>query len=323
VNPGGWYVFIHQVPARPLYLRAKVRQRLDRLGALSLKNSVYALPQAAGAQGAAELRQIGRDVDTGGGESFLLEASFADPPVEDALVARARAERAAEYRDVAAALRREARAFGRRADIGAAAPALRLRAARARRRLDSVRARDFFAAPGSEEAAAALEEVMRLAEDAARPAPGPRGAEWIGRAWVTRQGVLVDRIASAWFIRRFLDPRARFRFVDPHDDPAQPGELRFDMRGGDFTHEGDACTLETLIARTSVRDRALQRVAEIVHDVDLKDGKFARPEARGVEQLLLGIVRAHAADEARLEHGFALFDSLYESFRGRVQGGAG
>jgi hypothetical protein len=126
--------------------------------------------------------------------------------------------------------------------------------------------------------------------------------------------VQVDRIASAWLVRRFLDPGARFRFVDPKD-PAREGELRFDIPGGDFSHEGDACTLETLIRRAGLSDPALLPLAEIVHDIDLKDGKFRRPEAPGVERLLQGILSACPRDQDRLDRGSVLFDELYESFR--------
>jgi hypothetical protein len=131
---------------------------------------------------------------------------------------------------------------------------------------------------------------------------------------VTRRGIHVDRIASAWLIRRFLDPKARFRFIDPKE-PRRSGELTFDMVGGDFTHEGDRCTFETMIARTGLADRALTQIAEIVHDIDLKDEKFGRSEAAGIERLLTGLVLANSADEARLDRGCVLFDELYQSFR--------
>ena len=136
-----------------------------------------------------------------------------------------------------------------------------------------------------------------------------------GRVWVTRRGVKVDRIASAWFVRRFVDAGARFRFVDPESAVPRAGELRFDMTGGDFTHEGDLCTFEVLLARAGPKDAALAAVAEIVHDIDLKDSKFSRPETAGVRQLVEGIVAAHPKDDDRLARGFALFDDLHASFR--------
>jgi hypothetical protein len=90
------------------------------------------------------------------------------------------------------------------------------------------------------------------------------------------------------------------------------------MVGGDFSHEGDRCTFETLLARTGVANRALTEIAEIVHDIDLKDGKFGRTEAAGLEQLLIGLVLANPEDDARLERGFVLLDELYQSFRRRI-----
>jgi hypothetical protein len=137
-----------------------------------------------------------------------------------------------------------------------------------------------------------------------------------GRTWTTRRGIQIDRIASAWLIRGFIDSRARFRFVDPRD-PKQPGDVTFDMPGGDYTHEGDRCTFETLAARLRVDDPGLRAIGEIVHDIDIKDGKFGRPEAAGLERVLHGLLLANADDETRLKRGLLLFDELYQTFRPR------
>jgi hypothetical protein len=136
------------------------------------------------------------------------------------------------------------------------------------------------------------------------------------KVWVTRPDVKVDRIASAWFIRRFVDPKARFRFADP-GAPRAAGELRFDMIGGDFTHEEDRCTLETLLRRVGAPDRGVKAIAEIVHDIDLKDSKFGRAEVSGVRKLVEGLIARYADDADRLEHGCALFDDLHEALRPR------
>jgi hypothetical protein len=140
---------------------------------------------------------------------------------------------------------------------------------------------------------------------------GASGPQLRGRTWVTRQGIFVDRIASAWLIRRFIDPDARFTFVAPQGYVPAPGELRFDMFQAEYTHEGDRCTFETLLRRFALDDPALVPIAEIVHDIDLKDGKFGREDALGIERVLAGIAAAHADDATRLEHGAALFDGLY------------
>jgi hypothetical protein len=136
-----------------------------------------------------------------------------------------------------------------------------------------------------------------------------------GRTWVTREGVHVDRIASAWLIRRFIDERARFKFVPSRGYAPRPGELRFDMLKGEYTHEGDRCTFQTLLVRFGLRDRALTALGEIVHDIDCKDERFGRPETAGVASLVRGIIDNFASDDERLERGSALLDDLYASLR--------
>jgi len=100
---------------------------------------------------------------------------------------------------------------------------------------------------------------------------------------------------------------------------AAPGEIRFDIVPGDFTHEGDRCTFETLVARTGLADPAVSQIAEIVHDIDLKDGKYGRADGPGIQRLLFGLVLSHREDEDRLARGFALFDDLYRSFSSAVR----
>jgi len=139
-------------------------------------------------------------------------------------------------------------------------------------------------------------------------------APYRGRTWVTRRGVLVDRIASAWLIQGFLDHEARFRFVTPGEAPA-PGELRFDMAEADFGHEGDRCTFETLVERFSPDDPALRQLAEIIHDLDLKDGKYGRVETPGVALLIAGLAASEPDDAARIHQGRGLFDCLYSALR--------
>ena len=147
-----------------------------------------------------------------------------------------------------------------------------------------------------------------------------RAEDLTGKTWVTRRGVHVDRIACAWLIRRFIDAEARFKFVSEKDYEAKPGELRFDMFKGEVTHEGDMCSFEVLLARTGMDDPALRAIAEIVHDIDLKDGKFGREQTAGIAHVVAGICMSHDEDLARIERGSALLDDTYKLFhkkRGR------
>jgi hypothetical protein len=149
---------------------------------------------------------------------------------------------------------------------------------------------------------------------AKRPKPsGPRSKEdYQGKVWVTRRRPFVDRMASAWLIRRFIDPQARFEFLESDRMAAAiPNGVSFDVPEGDFTHEEDRCTFEVLLEAFGLRGKALRKLAEVVHDLDLKDGKFAHPQASGVETILLGIRKTAQDDAAALEEGITVFARLY------------
>jgi hypothetical protein len=131
-----------------------------------------------------------------------------------------------------------------------------------------------------------------------------------GRTWVTRTGIHVDRIASAWVIRRFIDPEATFKFVQPKGYTPEQGELRFDMFEAEYSHVGERCTFETLVERFDLREPGLRAVAEVVHDIDLKESTFGRPETAGIAACIAGLCRNQRDDEARLEQGAVIFESL-------------
>ncbi len=303
--PGGrWLLLIHQLPAKPDYFRVKIWRRLQRIGAVAIKNSVYLLPSTA--QATEDFQWVRREIAAAGGEAAVCQAAFVDGLSDPHIEALFRAQRDAEYAELAAAADEVAHARGREVsgELG-----------RLERRLAEIVALDFFGATGRRAAAAALALAReRHAPPARRPAASAAARPAKGRTWVTRSGVHVDRIASAWLIRRFIDPDARFRFVAPEEHQPAPGELRFDMFEAEYTHEGDRCTFETLLARFGLVDPALSAIAELVHDIDCKDGKFARGETAGVERVIAGIVRRHASDAARVEHGAAVLDDLYEAF---------
>ena len=136
-----------------------------------------------------------------------------------------------------------------------------------------------------------------------------------GQTWVTREDVHVDRIASAWLIRRFIDPQAHFKFVPARGYKPRPSELRFDMFEAEYTHVGEDCTFQTLAKRFGLAERALTAIGEIIHDIDCKDERFGRPETAGVATLVRGIADGHNDDSQRIERGSSLFDDLYTSFR--------
>lgn len=163
------------------------------------------------------------------------------------------------------------------------------------------------------------EEILAMVNAERGSTGASSGAEPIdsvaaGRTWVTREGVHVDRIASAWLIQRFIDPDARFKFVPSRGYVPKKGELRFDIADAEYTHVGDDCTFQTLVRRFGLKSRALRAIGEIVHDIDCKDELFERPETAGVESLIRGLVRSSDDDEARIKRGAAIFDDLYANY---------
>ena len=313
-----WLLLIHQIPPKPDYLRVKIWRRLQRLGAVPVKNSVYVLPKNDQTQ--EDFQWVLREVIESGGEASLCEARFVDGLKDDEVIQLFRSARDDDYQEISRDLERIATSFSKKTKTDSETrKRLALELERIHKRMADVVSIDFFGAPGREGA-----ERLIFALDARLHEGSPAGKaakakqqlqDFQDHTWVTRKGIHVDRIASAWLIRRFIDSKARFKFVAAKGYQLQPGEIRFDMYEAEFTHEGDRCTFEVLIERVGISDPGLGPIAEIVHDIDLKDAKFAREETLGIERVITGIAVSHKQDEARLERGCALFDDLYEYYR--------
>jgi hypothetical protein len=318
-----WLVLIHQLPPKPPYLRVKVWRRLQALGAVPIKNSVYALPNTDEAR--EHFEWLLREIHADGGDASLCEARLVDGLTDDEVRGLFLRAREADYRSLGTDIRtfaRETLPSRGRALSDEKRTQLEAGIARFRKRLGEIAEIDFFAAPGREAAeglVAGLEE--RLGAGRVRTAGRVRGghdvAEVQRRTWVTRTGVHIDRIACAWLIRRFLDRAATFKFVPARGYVPSPGELRFDMFDAEFTHDGDLCSFEVMLREFRLDDPALRAVADVIHDIDLKEAKYDREETRGIEHLIAGIAWSHGEDDARVEQGAAVFDALYGYFTRR------
>ena len=309
-----WLFLLHHLPPKPAYFRVRIWRRLQELGAVAIKNSVYALP--AGEETREDFEWLLREIAGGGGEACIMEGRMVEGLSDQDIRRQFDAARDADYGAVAAEARAIAKAArGKRQADDAAEAAARIK--RLRKRLADIAAIDFFGAGGRETAeglVAALEaKPSTTTRKAAAIAAGP--TTLTGKVWVTRRGVHVDRMACAWLIRRFIDADARFRFVPGQAYKPARDEVRFDMFEAEFTHDGDRCSFEVLIDRAGLDDPALRQIGEIIHDIDIKDGKFDRPEAPGISQVIAGIAMAHDDDAARLERSAVVFDDLLTYFR--------
>jgi hypothetical protein len=313
-NASRWLLLLHQLPSKPAYLRVKLWRRLQALGAVAVKNAVHVLPATEQAQ--EDFEWLRKEIVEAGGEAVICEARLVDGLTDSEARDLFNAARDAEYAEIVKEARRLLAAVKKTKSAGSRAE-LNTQFTRLKARHSHNVAVDFFDATGrlsTEDAMASLQHAL------SETAPHPKKASKSGREslkghiWVTRQGVHVDRIACAWMVRRFIDEKAAFKFVQGKNYSPSPGELRFDMFDAEFTHEGDQCSFEVLLARSGIGDPALRAIAEIVHDIDVKDGKFGREEAVGVKTVIDGICAGTDEDEQRLARGAAIFDDLHRMF---------
>jgi hypothetical protein len=312
---GEWLVLIHQLPPGGSNPRVRIWRRLQDLGAVSLRNAVYLLPNSA--QAREDFAWVKDEIASLRGQATVLAANVTDPADRQALVEAFREARAADYAAVQGDLARVAKraSHARHRDpVGA------LRTLRAlRERVRTVQAIDFFAAPGGAEASqalAALEAQMGTTGSTVtsrKAAAAADTAKYRGRTWVTRRRPGVDRMACAWLIRRFIDPKASFAF-SAADTVLSTDQVPFDMFGGEFSHHDGRCTFEVLLDRFHLETPPLRRVAQIVHDVDLKDHRFDPPEAMTIGMLVEGVRQAHSDDADALARGMEIFEALHRSF---------
>ena len=311
-----WLLFIMQLPTRPSAPRIKLWRRLQQIGSIALRGSVYVLPHTA--QAREDFEWLSAEVKAAGGQASILAARAVTPDEHAAIVRAFQDARSEDFKALAASVNRVA------APRKALSPAIRRRAERvlraAQQKLGEIEAIDFGGSPERDRTAAAVSALAsRLAPPERKDAMAAKGdrlatQNFKGRTWVTRPRPGVDRMSSAWLIRRFIDPKARFGFRGTPPSPTSR-EVPFDMFGVEFGHDGGRCTFEVLASRFGIDDPAVKRIGEIVHDVDLKDSRYGHAESAVVHELVEGLRRAHADDHALLEHGMTMFGGLFESFR--------
>lgn len=295
------------LPPRPSSLRVRVWRRLRSLGAVALKRSAYLLPDTP--ERYEDFQWLAQEVQRDGGDATLIRVQQIENLSPGHVLRLFHEPRDREYRQLSVRYRRVLQSLDRKS----LSPRIHDELARLSKDHQRVRDIDFFDAPGGA-------EVRRLEEAIAmrtrRPETMRRDEHSMldlsklrGRRWVTRPRPHIDRVASAWLIKRFIDPEAEFIFTPPAEFPKDA--IPFDAPGVELSHQGEDCTFETLVKRARLRDRRLARLAEIVHEADLRDGKFQHEEARGIDVAIRALLAASPDDHQVLAQGMALCEGLY------------
>ncbi len=324
-----WILLIHQLPPRPTNLRVRIWRKLQKLGAVAVKNSVYALPFNEKTH--EDFQWLKQEIETEGGEATVFRAGAVEGATDKEIIALFRKTRDEEYAQIVAemdgltgAIREQKRGGHLSAGQFSARKITHYEAEldKLHKELERVAGADFFNASGRTRALSAYERCQkalraaRSRHDKPAQADAKRGAainlaSYQGRRWVTRRNLFIDRLAATWLIKRFIDAKARFLFVAEGENVE--GAIGFDMYGGEFTHHGEDCTFETMIRRFGLSDDAgLRELAEIVHDVDLKDNKFNRSEAAGLGAVIRGLAESLKDDRKLAQQCGPIFDGLYE-----------
>ncbi len=297
------------VPPTPSSLRVRVWRRLRSLGAVPLKRSAYLLPDTPDRY--EDFQWLAQEIQREGGEATLIRVQQIENVTHEDVLRLFHEPRDQDYRQLAARYRKLLQSL----DKKSAAKSARVQEELARLAKDHQRIRDidFFEARGGA-------EVRRLEEAIAMRTRRPESvrreerptldlAKLRGRRWVTRPRPHIDRIGSAWLIKRFIDADAEFVFAPPAEFPKDA--IPFDAPGSELSHRGEDCTFETLVKQARLRDRRLVRLAEVVHEADLRDGKYPHEEARGIDAAVRALLAASADDHTVLTQGMALFEGLY------------
>jgi len=298
----GWILLLYALPTTRSSHRVNLWRRLKKFGALPLKTSAYLLPHNP--THLERFQWLAQQIRDRGGDATLITVSEIENLSTAAIIGLFNEARGADYDEVIAGVtdllkqRRKGNAF--------AAELERLRA-----RFSEIRQIDFFNSSRAHDAETLLRRAEGEGSRTKHAAPRLHARDFRGRTWLTRPRPEIDRVGSAWLIRRFIDPKAKFVFGKT--PRKMPSAIPFDLLDVEFTHQGEDCTYETLLKRFGIEDKRARLIGEMIHDADLEEDKFHRTECVGLEQIFKGWARLGRSDDEILTRGFECFDALYAS----------
>jgi hypothetical protein len=321
-----WLLIFYSIPSKPVSNRIRLWRRLAKAGALQLKGAVYVLPYSE--EHYEFCQWLMSEVSSLGGEGDFVMTDKFEILGNNEIGGLFDRQRESDYRKIEKGLDElEVKLNSvRKGSKAKNMKVLNMRLKKYLKELDDIRQVDFFRSKHGRDIENKI-EFLRKDVKKIISADGKKGAavqkisvshrrkdDYLGRTWVTRKNPFVDRMASAWLIKKFIDKRAVFSFIDEKKEKSlKDGSVTFDIKGGEITHVGNLCTFEVLVRSFAIKDRSVKRIAELVHELDMKDDKYNSLEAKGIEEILLGIRKSMKKDIDILEKGMAVFEMLYMS----------
>jgi len=300
-----WLLLLVRLPATHSAERVAIWRKLKKSGAIQIQTSTYILPDDPPRY--ETFQWLTQHIRHTGGDATLVRVREIEGLSNERLIELFNAARAKEY----ASLREMLRPLMARTTRTSS---LDRRLNRVRKQFREIRATDFFASPKAKD----LGKILRKLEETqpgSKTQPRLERRDFRNKVWLTRPRPEIDRVGSAWLIRKFIDPKAKFVFGNKRGLNGRV--ITFDMLEGDFSHDGDDCTFETLIRRFGIQDKPVCKIAEMVHDADLGDDKFQRTECIGIDRVLKGWAKEGLSDQEILRRGFECFDALHMFLRPR------
>ena len=300
-----WLLLLLRLPATHKAERVAIWRKLKKSGAIQIQTSTYVLPDEPARY--ESFQWLTQEVRSVGGDATLVRAREIEGLPNEKLIELFNTARAKEY----ATLRELLRALSHRRKTRSS-PTFGDKLDRVRKQFREIRQTDFFNCPRAQDVEMLLRK-MEGTQPGEASVPRVVTRDYRGRTWVTRPRPEIDRVGSAWLIRKFIDPKAKFIFAKKI--PANGRVVSFDMLEADFSHQGDDCTFETLVKRFRIQDTIVGKMSEMIHDADLDDDKFERAECIGIDRVLKGWAREGISDQEILRRGFQCFDALHAFLR--------
>lgn len=311
-----WLLLLYQIPAKSDSERVRIWRGLQKMGAVQVKNSVAAVPNISFFRRV--LVETAKDIDAKGGEAFITEGTFLFGLSNESLRQTYAMQLSAEFKSLAQEIREQQKGATGKVSANELMK-WDHKKTKFNGRMKELAERSIGSVDGEEQCLNSLRDFENKLKGISLKSIVPKSKTKIpssGAVWVTRKNLYIDRLASAWLIKRYIDPKAQFHFVDMDKYNYKPEHIRFDVFEGEYGHVGDKCTFEVLVESFKLKNKSINTLAEVIHDLDIDDQKFDRREAVGIRMALEGVVRAYKDDSERLQMAMNLFDSLILSLKG-------